>query len=138
MRFPWQPDANDSEGGDSEGGDPEGASTFIRLEDGDAVDAFLAQREPEPSVLLIHDPWCPISGRAFGEAAKAGTTIHLVLTGDGQHLSARIAAATGIRHESPQVFVLAGGQVTWHASHFRISRGAILDGLTAARGAAAL
>ena len=128
MRFPWQPDAHDSEGGD-----PEGASTFIRLEDGDAVDAFLARREAEPSILLIHDPSCPISGRAFGEAAKAGTTIHFVLTGDGQHLSARIAAATGIRHESPQVFVLAGGQVRWHASHFRISRAGILDGVASAR-----
>lgn len=127
MRFPWQHDTSDVEALDHAA-----PSTFIRLEDAAAVDTFLARHGAEPSILLIHDPSCPISDRAFHAAAEAGATIHLILTGDGQHLSARIAAATGIRHESPQLFVLSGGHVKWHASHFRITRAAILHALDAA------
>jgi len=32
-------------------------------------------------------------------------------------VSSRIATLLGVRHESPQVFVVARGAVAWHSSH---------------------
>lgn len=113
MRLPWQrqPDAVQSE--------------FVRIPDAEALGAFFASPMRPPTVLLIHDPWCPISARAYRQAAAVGGSIHLILTGDGQHLSVQVEAATGVRHESPQVFVFDDGHVRWHASHGRVTRDAI-------------
>jgi monothiol bacilliredoxin len=127
MLFPWHRQSKDP-------GEP---STFIEVPDAAAVEALLTQTGSDPIVLLIHDPACGISARAFRAAGNVGGTIHLVVTGDGLHLSSRIEELTGVRHESPQAFVLAGGRVQWSASHFQISRGAILDAIATARSATA-
>lgn len=121
MRLPWQQDT------------AEQPSTFVPVEDIGALDAILAGADdPEPAVLLIHDPWCPISDHAYREASRLGGAIRLVVTDGGRDLTRHIEATTGIRHESPQAFVLAGGHVRWHASHGRITREALRDALASA------
>lgn len=121
MRFPWQ-----------HGDDPEDVSEFVQLGDLETLEAFMTQSAPEPTLLMIHDPWCPISAGAFRQVAQVGGVVHLVVTGDGRHLSAHIEAVTGVRHKSPQAFVLADGKVRWHASHGRTTRAAVREALAAA------
>jgi bacillithiol system protein YtxJ len=36
-----------------------------------------------------------------------------------------LAQRTGVRHESPQIFLLRQGQVAWQASHYGINRQAL-------------
>jgi bacillithiol system protein YtxJ len=40
-------------------------------------------------------------------------------------LSREIAARLGIPHESPQVIVIRGGTVRWHASHYEVTADAL-------------
>ena len=47
-------------------------------------------------------------------------------------LSRDIAAAVGVRHESPQVLILRDGHVAWHGSHWRVTQDAVRDALAAA------
>lgn len=54
--------------------------------------------------------------------------IHEVVVQRQRSLSTRLATLLGVRHESPQVFVIARGKATWHSSH---------NGVTAPRLAAA-
>ncbi len=40
-------------------------------------------------------------------------------------LSQSLAARVQVRHESPQLFVLQGGAVRWHESHWRVTAEAV-------------
>lgn len=117
MRFPWTRAATADT--------PE--TNFLLVRDANAVRAVFANQSHEPAILFIHDPSCGISARALREMSRVGGDVHIILTGDGQHLSALVEQETGVRHESPQVFVLQQGRARWTASHYRIRRGAVLD-----------
>jgi bacillithiol system protein YtxJ len=99
---------------------------------------LLAQRSHNtPVFLLKHSTRCPISGAAwreyerFGEA-QPSAELWRVLVIENRALSARVASATGIRHQSPQVLLFSGGQVVWHASHWSITEEAMADALNGA------
>jgi bacillithiol system protein YtxJ len=72
-------------------------------------------------VLFLHDPYCPISARARSRVTDAGGEIHLVDVSRQHDLNREIATRTGVRHESPQLFVLRDGKPVWHAAHGQIS-----------------
>ncbi len=48
-------------------------------------------------------------------------------------LSNHIAETLGVRHETPQVLLVKGGEVFYHASHFDISTGALREAVDLAR-----
>lgn len=86
-----------------------------------------------PLLLFKHSRTCPVSHAAHAELqafrrAHGEVPVRVVVVQDERSLSQAIAAATGVRHESPQALLLHRGGVTWHASH---------GGITAARLAAA-
>lgn len=43
--------------------------------------------------------------------------LHEIVVQQQRELSHAVAARLGVRHESPQVVVVARGQATWHTSH---------------------
>jgi thioredoxin 1 len=47
--------------------------------------------------------------------------VHIVILQTDRPVSDAIAERTGIRHESPQAFVLKGGKSIYHASHYDIT-----------------
>lgn len=47
---------------------------------------------------------------------------HFVNVTKNREISRKIASETGVHHESPQVLVLKGGKVYWHASHSAIDK----------------
>lgn len=120
MRIPWI--TTDAE-------EPAASTTFLPVTDPDAVRALVTTPTKEPQVLFIHDQFCAISAAAYRQIAGLGGTIHLIVTGDGQHLSSIVEAHTGITHESPQAFVIQNGQVRWSASHHGIRRRAIQEAI---------
>jgi bacillithiol system protein YtxJ len=77
-------------------------------------------------VIYKHSPICSISEdaivefEAFAEAASPGQDLFSVDVLSARSASLKIEELTGVRHESPQVLVLAEGAVLWHASHRRI------------------
>lgn len=125
MRLPWQRPSAD---------DDDAISTFVQITEAEALGDLLGSSDP--TVLLIHDPWCPISAQAYAQAKRVGSSVHIVLSDTGRDLTHQIEAATGVRHESPQAMVLSDGRVHWHASHFAVTRDAIRAALRAAQGEA--
>lgn len=98
---------------------------FAPLADPAALDAAVARSHETPVLLFLHDPYCPISRRAWGELQRLPAALpaeRLIVDVSRQHaLSDAVAARTGVRHESPQALLLRGGRSVWDASHFAIT-----------------
>lgn len=101
--------------------------TSFRVLASDAdVDAVLAASQIAPVIVFKHSQSCGVSlmvRDGLSESELPGP-VHEVVVQRHRDVSQRIAALFGVRHESPQVFVVAQGAVTWHSSH---------NGVTAAR-----
>lgn len=87
--------------------------------------------DKEHSCLLFkHSLTCPISKGAF-EQFTAFLKEHNELNGyyltvqESRPLSNYIAEYYAIKHESPQIFYISGGEVKWHTSHRNITKEAI-------------
>ena len=95
----------------------------------DALDAALASSRP--ILIFKHSPTCGISAQAHEEVAAllAGPPLaaaaYCVHVREGRAVSDAIATRLNIRHQSPQIILVEGGVVRWHASHFRLTAGAI-------------
>lgn len=87
-------------------------------------------------LLFKHSTRCPVSRRAkeeveeYLEAGPVDFEYEFVDVHDHKDRSAEIAEQFGIKHESPQVIVLAeDGTVKWHGSHRAITFEAIKKAL---------
>lgn len=112
--------------------EPEGA--FAPLADTAALDGAVARSHDAPVLLFLHDPYCPISRRAWGEMQRLAegplADAYLVNVSRQHALSEAIESRTGVRHESPQALVLRGGKAVWDASHFAITAEEVAAALT--------
>ncbi|KHD84325.1 general stress protein [Heyndrickxia ginsengihumi] len=83
-------------------------------------------KQPGKQLLFKHSTTCPISAKAHEEfqACVEETNIPAaeVLVIEDRPVSNTIAEEFGIRHESPQIFLLDDGKVRWNASHWNITR----------------
>lgn len=77
-------------------------------------------------LLFKHSTTCPISAQAHEEfqafVKDTNTSAAIVLVIEDRPVSNQIAEQFGIKHESPQVFLLEDGQVRWNTSHWKITR----------------
>ena len=91
---------------------------------------MLAASHVEPVIVFKHSETCGVSlmVRDGLEQGVVPVAVHEVVVQRHRGVSTRLALLLGVRHESPQVFVVARGAVSWHSSH---------NGVTAARIAAA-
>ena len=71
-------------------------------------------------VLFLHDPYCPISGIANRQVSNLGGTVSRLDVSSEHDLKHEVEARTGVRHESPQIFVFDNGKTVWSASHLSI------------------
>lgn len=81
------------------------------------------QSKSTPVFVIKHSSTCPISAagyRAF-EAFRTSIPKYVVIVQRSRPVSNEIERDLGIRHESPQLFLLNEGQVSWHGSHYEIS-----------------
>lgn len=106
-----------------------GGTSFVHVANPGDLQALFATPSREPVVLFIHDRFCATSAAAYREMSALGGVVHLILTGDQQHLSARVENYTGIRHESPQVIILWNGKALWSAAHYQIRREDVLHAI---------
>ena len=101
------------------------AAHFVPLRSVSALGELIERSEAEPVLLFQHDPYCPISRRAYSELAGLAMDAAVVDVAQGEYLSPTIEERTGVRHESPQLLVLRSGKVAWNASHLKITRRAV-------------
>ena len=85
----------------------------------DELDEILTQ----PRVILYkHSTMCNLSTWAMGNIEEFATShpetcIHVIDILFNRDISNEVESRLGIQHESPQLIVLSGGEVTWSGSH---------------------
>ncbi len=98
-------------------------NAFRALDSDGALDAVLAASHVSPVIILKHSETCGVSlmvrDRLVEDLLPA--PVHEVVVQRQRAVSDRLAATFCVRHESPQVLVVARGEVTWHSSHNGVS-----------------
>ncbi|MEW9670233.1 bacillithiol system redox-active protein YtxJ [Ammoniphilus sp. 3BR4] len=91
-------------------------------------------QQPGKQLLFKHSTACPVSAEAYGEfhafLKESDTSAAEVLVIEDRPVSNKIAEQFGIKHESPQIFLLEDGKVVWHASHWKITHQSIKEALS--------
>ena len=87
-------------------------------------DVHLAMRAPR-AVLFKYGTRCPISTAARNQLETfrgdcPDAVVYQVAVDQHRDLSDYIAEQLGVRHESPQAFVLQAGEIRWAATHYAI------------------
>lgn len=95
----------------------------------DELTALFEQSRQGDVVLYLHDPFCPVSRRAYGEMSGGAGDVHIVDVSEQHDLSDTIEAVTGVRHQSPQVIVVRDAKAAWAASHSGVRLNRLLDQL---------
>ena len=90
------------------------------------------------AVLLKYSTTCPISANARRELTAfeerhPDHTVYCVDVHRAHRVSQAVAERLGVRHESPQAFILQNGQPVWTATHWSISAQDVERELAAAR-----
>ena len=98
------------------------------------LDAAVRRSHEHPIVVFKHSLTCGRSAMALEEveglvAQEASAEVFVVPVQSASRVSAEMAARVGVRHESPQVFVIRDGVVAWHASHSHVNREEIASAL---------
>lgn len=99
--------------------------SLIALESQDDVEALLAR--PEPVWLFKHSSACGVSFAANEVietflATHPHETVGRVVIQSHRPLSTWIAGRLQRTHQSPQLFRLQGGEITWATSHWGITQ----------------
>ena len=84
----------------------------------------------EPAWIFKHSTACPVSARAYQAFGRyvdehEDDPAGVIVVQEHRDLSNEVAEQTGVRHQTPQVLLVRGGQVLWHSSHMRITRDAM-------------
>lgn len=85
--------------------------------------SVLEQSKQTPIFIIKHSSTCPISAsgyRAF-ESYETDIPKYFIIVQRSRKVSNEIESDLGVRHESPQLFLLKDGKTLWHASHYEIS-----------------
>lgn len=106
-----------------------GATSFRFIESEDELNAVIDSSFHRPTALFLHDPWCPISARAFRQMEQLGGELPAIDVSRQRQLNAVVERRTGVRHQSPQVIVLRDAVATWDASHGRVTAAAVREAL---------
>ena len=98
------------------------------LRDANHLDQLLAAAQP--AWIFKHSNRCPISTEAHDEvdaylAAHPSEVIGMVVVQVDRPLSNLIAQRLSRVHQSPQLFLVAGGKIVWSASHASITAAAM-------------
>ena len=97
-----------------------------------------AALEAPVAVVLKYSTTCPISANARRELSAfeqrhPDQTVYGVDVHRAPQVSRALADRLGVQHESPQAFILRGGEPVWTATHWSISADEVARELGAAR-----
>ncbi len=94
---------------------------FNEINNTEELDALFEKSNEQAVVLFKHSTTCPISAGVYQEISNANADVNLIVVQRARAVSDAVAKMTGVRHESPQAFVLKDGKVVYHASHYDVT-----------------
>ena len=97
--------------------------SLYEINDLDALDEVLAS---DRVILYKHSTRCAVSAFVIDEILRFSEKhpswkIWILKVIEQRHFSDAVAERLGVRHESPQAFVIRHGRCTWQASHSGIT-----------------
>jgi bacillithiol system protein YtxJ len=105
--------------------------TIKQLQSIDELHEFVQQ--PGKHLLFKHSTTCPISAKAHEEFQEfvsenpiSAAVVHVI---EDRPVSNQVAEDFGIKHESPQIFLIENGEVRWNTSHWKIKKEGIKEAL---------
>ena len=106
---------------------------IVKITRVEEIEELLEASKEREVWIFKHSLLCPTSRHTLEEFQRfaesredeRGAEYRLVEIQSARPVSATVEELTGIRHESPQCLLLRGGDVVWHASHYRIRLGAL-------------
>ena len=98
---------------------------FKSIDTNVALDELFERSYDKPVIIFKHSNTCGISSHVKEMVDEVGNEINFVVVQDDHVLSNEIAARTGHRHHSPQIFVIKNGKPVYHATHYGIDPEAI-------------
>jgi bacillithiol system protein YtxJ len=105
--------------------------TIKQLQSIDELHEFVQQ--PGKHLLFKHSTTCPISAKAHEEfqefVSENPTSAAIVHVIEDRPVSNQVAEDFGIKHESPQIFLIENGEVRWNTSHWKIKKETIKEAL---------
>jgi bacillithiol system protein YtxJ len=98
-----------------------------------ALEQVTAQSFDRPVFIYKHSSVCSISSGTYQTFHKMADALDLpsnpfftqIMVIENRDISDEVESLLGVRHESPQVLLLAEGKVIWHTSHFNITEEAL-------------
>jgi bacillithiol system protein YtxJ len=103
---------------------------FHKIGSLDRLDELFEESHTRPVLLFKHSNSCGISADVYEQLTVVNADIHVVIVQQDRDISNAIAARLGIRHASPQAFVLWEGRPIYHATHYGIEPGEIENKLS--------
>jgi len=94
---------------------------FKEIQNSEKLDELLGSSAEKPVVLFKHSNTCGISADLYEQVSTVDAEINLVTVQISRGISNEIESRLGIRHASPQAFVVKDGKVIYSASHYAIS-----------------
>jgi bacillithiol system protein YtxJ len=93
------------------------------------LDALLEASHAAPIILFKHSRTCGFShmARTSLEHGDLPDVAHEIVVQERREIADAVATVLGVRHQSPQVIVVAGGVAVWHASHAGVTARRIAD-----------
>lgn len=104
------------------------------------LDDILAPSNERPQVIFKHSNQCGTSFFAKKNLEVVNKTeleqvdLHLIDVIHQRMLSRYLSEKVGVRHESPQLFVLKEGQVIWSGSHHQVNADNLMNAINQALG----
>ena len=107
---------------------------FIEIPSIEALDEFISQANGSAAMLFKHSNTCGISARAYREMANLDSSVGLIVVQQARDVSNEIEKRWEVSHETPQVLIVRGDNMVWHASHFDIKTATVSAAMEAASG----
>ena len=84
------------------------------------LDALIAESHSTPVFIFKHSNTCGISADIHEQLDGVDGIVNVLVVQEDRAVSNATAERLGIRHASPQAFVLRDGKVVYHATHYGI------------------
>lgn len=94
--------------------------THINLDTIEKLDALIAASSDQPVFLFKHSDTCGISAHVLEQLNEIEGDINILVVQYDREVSNAVVERLGIRHASPQAFVLKDGKPIYHATHYGI------------------
>lgn len=96
------------------------SANFIEINTTEKLDELFEKSSENPIMLFKHSTTCPISAGVYQMVSQIDADVYLVVVQRARDVSNYIAEKTGVRHQSPQAFIIKDGEPIYHASHYDV------------------